>query len=141
VTGVAVGPVAEGDADEGGHEAAHDDPDENVDLRKIGLKLVAGVGPDAHEGAGSEREKPGISPEQVEPDRRQRQDQEGDHHGVEEELIAERRDRDEGDEEDQREAVAVLADRKDRHVGRVGRLVLTGFAIEHGLAPRLGADL
>ena len=58
--------------------------------------------------------------------------QERDHHRVEEELIAEHRDQDEGDDEDERDAIAVLADREDRHVGRIGGLVLTGFAIEHG---------
>ena len=48
---------------------AHDDPDENIDLREDRLELVAGIGADAHEGAGSERQKPGISGQQVEPDR------------------------------------------------------------------------
>ena len=102
---------------------------------KIRLELVAGVGADPHEGAGAERQKAGISRQQVEPDRAQRQDEERDHHGVDQELVAERRDDDEGDEEDQRQAVAVLADREDRHVGRIGRLVLAGFAVEHVTAP------
>ena len=99
------------------------------------LELVAGIGADAHECAGPERQEARISGQQVEPDGAQRQDEEWDHHAVDEELIAERRDHDEGDEEDERHSVAVLADREDRHVGRIGRLVLTGFAIEHGQSP------
>ena len=45
-------------------------------------ELVAGVGADPHEGAGAERQQPGIAGEDVEPDRGQREDQERDHHGL-----------------------------------------------------------
>ena len=123
---------AEHDADKRRDQPAHDDPDDDVHLREHRLELVAGIGPHAHECAGSKRQEARISRQQVEPDRAQRENQERDHHGVQEKLVAERGDDHEGDEEDKCQAVAVLADREDRHVGRIGRLVLTGFAIEHG---------
>ena len=56
-------------------------------LRKGGRQLVAGVGADAHEGAGAEREQAGIAGEDVEPDRREREDQERDHHRLEQEAV------------------------------------------------------
>ena len=74
------------------------------DPREKRLELVAGIGADPHEGAGAERQQPGIAGQEIEPDRRQREDQERDHHRVEQELVAGQRDDDEGDEEDQREA-------------------------------------
>ena len=102
-------------------------------MREIGLELVAGIGADAHEARRSQRQQPGVAGKHVEPDRAERKDQERDHHRVDEEDVAGQRDDDEGDEEDQRQADAILANRKDRHVGGVGRLELAGFAIEHGL--------
>ncbi len=55
----------------------------------------------------------------------------------EQELIAGGGNDDEGDRQNQREPDPVLANRKDRHVGGVGRLELPGFAVEHVTAPPL----
>ena len=61
---------------------------------KTRRQLVAGIGADPHEGAGAEREQAGIAGEDVEPDRRQREDQERDHHRLEQEARCRGRRRD-----------------------------------------------
>ena len=82
--------------------------------------------------AGAEREQAGIAGQQVEPDRREREHQERDHHGVEQEVAADQRDDDEARSARMtRDADPVLQDRKHRHVGGVARLVLAGLAVEH----------
>jgi CRISPR/Cas system CMR subunit Cmr4 (Cas7 group RAMP superfamily) len=71
--------------------AAEKKPEATIQIRmftsgKRDRQLVAGIGADAHEGAGAERHQAGIAGQDVEPDRRQREHQERDHHGSDEEV-------------------------------------------------------
>ena len=67
----------------------HEDPDDHVHARKRRHQLVAGIGAHAHEGAGAEREQARIAGEDVEADGGEREDQERDHHRLEQEAVAE----------------------------------------------------
>ncbi len=127
---------AEHDADGGREKARGDDPDEDVHAGEIGGELVAGVGADPHEGAGAERQQPGIAGQQVEPDRGQREHQKRDHHRLQQECAAEDRHDHRGDEQDDGDADPILQDREHRHVGGVVGLELSGLAIEHRSKPR-----
>ena len=93
-------------------------------------QLVAGIGPDAHEGAGAEREQARIAGEDVEADGGEREDQERDHHRLEQEAVAEEGEGI-GGEDDDGEPDPVLAQREHRHVGGVAGLELAGLAVEH----------
>ena len=94
---------------------------------KIGGQLVARIGADPHEAAGAERDQAGIAGEDVEPDRREREDQHRDHHRGEREaatrvsgtttIARSRIDRD---------ADAILQQREDRLVRLVAGLELAG---------------
>ncbi len=99
--------------------AAEKKPEATIQTRMLTLReqrrqLVAGIGADPHEGAGAEREQAGIAGEEVEPDRGEREDQERDHHRLQQEAVAEIGNDDEGDEQDGRHPDAVLAQREHR---------------------------
>ena len=64
---------------------------------KIADQLVAGIGADAHERAGAERELPGIAGEDVEAERGQRIDQHRDQQRLEGEFAGGEREDDEGE--------------------------------------------
>ncbi len=57
-------------------------------------ELIAGIRTHAHEGSGAERQEARISGEKIESDRGKRVDEKRDHHRLQEERIAEERDRD-----------------------------------------------
>ncbi len=118
-------------ADGGGEEAGQQDVNEDGDLGKDRRQLVAAISAHPHERAGAERQLPAIAGQNVQPDRRQRKDQERDHDRVDEPVGRQQRHADDGDGQDQPQPDPVLQDRKDGLVGLVGRLELTCFAVEH----------
>jgi hypothetical protein len=97
-------------------------------------QLVAGIGSDAHERAGAQRQLPGIARQHIEPDGGQRQDQERDHDRGKDEVVDQKRDGDR-DRDRQHHADAIFAQRQDRLIGPVGRLELASFAVIHRSIP------
>src|SRR5262249_29936832 len=87
------------------------------------------------EPAGTQRQLAAIAGEDIQPDRRQRQDEHRDEYLGVEILIRHQRHAEEGNRDDDPDEPAILRDREDRLVGRVGGLVLPDFAVEHGLPP------
>ena len=77
---------AEDDADSRREEPRYENEEQKVRIGEDGRELVAGIGADPHERACPERKLTGIAGEEVEPDRRHREDQERDHDRVEEEV-------------------------------------------------------
>jgi len=117
-------------ADRGGKEARHHDPDQDIHVGEDGGELVTAVGADPHESAGAERQEAGVAGEQVEPDRRQGEDQERDHHRVNQEVVVGER-HEAGDGDDDRQPDAVLQYREDRLVGDIIGFELSGLTVEH----------
>ena len=122
---------AEQHADERSNDAGQDEGEDDVEPREGCGELVSRKGADRHEASGAERHLPGIARQQVEAQRRQRVDEKRDHDRQQPVLGAHcgyheisRRERGE-------HQPAVLADRKDRPVGRVARLELADLAIDH----------
>ena len=103
--------------------------------RQAQREIVGRIGADRHEAAGPERDLAAIAGENVEPDRRDRQDQNRDQHLGVEILAGEQRHADERKHDQADDEPAVLRDRKDRLVGGIGGLELADFAIEHGVTP------
>ena len=118
-------------ADERGDETGGDKDDDDVEPGKRGRQLVGRKGADRHKAAGAERHLPGIAGQQIEPERRQRVDEERDHDRQEPVFRAYRRDHQIGDGERRECQPAVLADRKDRLVGGVAGLELADLAVDH----------
>jgi hypothetical protein len=93
------------------------------------VEVVGGVRPDGHEGPGTERDLPAEADQDVDPERRQRQDQEGNQDGAEQVFVDQQRHADEGKHQDAENRPAVLRDRKNLLIGGVGSLELTVFSI------------
>src|SRR5439155_131699 len=82
------------------------------------------VGPDGQEPAGAQRELSGVPGEEVQPDRRERVDQERDQHRLEPVLVGRERRHDERGDRGETDEPAVLRDREDRLVAGVAGLEL-----------------
>ena len=119
----------------GRKEAREEDRDHRIEVGEDGDQLVAGIGADAHERAGAERELPGIAGEDVEAERGQRIDQHRDEQRLEGELAGGQREDTKAKTQDDAEQPGILPDREQRVVGGIGRLELAGGAIEHRLTP------
>ena len=128
-------------ADRRREEPGHDDPHDDADAREQRGELVARVGADPHEPRGAERQQTRVPDEDVQPDRRQRVDQERDHHHVDEEAAAKQRHAHERDEQQDRDPDPVLPQREHRHVGRIPGLELTRFPVEHPSPPGAASPL
>jgi len=74
-----------------------------------------------------------VARQQIEPQCRQRHDEERDQDGVEEVFTGQQWHADEGEGKDRQHRDAVLRDREDLLVGPVAGLELAVFAVEHGL--------
>ena len=122
---------AEQDADHGRAQAGQQKDQDDVQLGKGGGQLVGEEGAAGHEAAGAEAELPAIARQQVEPDRRHREDEEGDQDGVQHVGAGHQRDHDHGKRQDEDHPELVLQDGEDRLVGAVARLELSGFAVKH----------
>ena len=70
---------AEQHADERGDDAGEDQREDDVEPGEGGGELVGREGADRHKAAGAERHLPGIAGQQIEAERRQREDEERDH--------------------------------------------------------------
>ncbi len=131
---------AEQDADQRRHAAAEQDRDQQRQPRYPQREVIGSVGADRHERTSAERDLAAVADQNVEADRRQRQDQVRDQQRLVDVVVAERadleqgqqRNADKGEQQDCIKSDPVLADREDRHVGGVGGLELTVLAVEHG---------
>ena len=83
---------AEQDADQHRHHAAEQEHQDDVGLRQPQREIVGGIGADRHEPAGAERHLAAIAGQDVESDRREREDQHRDQHLGVEVLAGEQRD-------------------------------------------------
>src|SRR5262249_20385731 len=98
-----------------------------------------GIGADRHEGAAAERDLSAVAHENIEADGGKREDEERDQDSAQKIIAAEWPDPEvgeqwnakEGNGEQQPQSHAILANREDSHIGRIGGFELAGFAIEH----------
>lgn len=94
--------------------------------------VVGRVGAHRHEAAGAERDLPAIAHQDVEPDGRERQDEERHEDRAQQVLRGDQRNHGEREGQHGDHEEPVLQDREELLVGLVGGLVLAGFAVEHG---------
>src|SRR5207253_5255518 len=92
-------------------------------------------GADGHEAAGTQRELAGVARQEIEPDRRQRVNEERDQHRLQPVLARDERRHDERRRHGRGDEDAILDDREDRLVGAVRRLERRRLAIGHLAAP------
>ena len=122
---------AEQDAHAGGRQPAEDQRTEQRHVRDADQEIVGGIGADRHEGAGTQRDLPAVADQQIDPERGQRQDQEGDQDGAEEILVGQEGNADEGEGDDRQNQIAILGNREYLLVSPVGSLELAVFAVDH----------
>src|SRR5690606_7670052 len=96
--------------------------------------VVGDVGAGRHEGGRAERDLAAVAHQQVEAERGERQDDEGDQQREVDVVGREQRNQHEGHHEQAEHGPPVLQDREDLLVRPVAGLELSVFAIEHGLS-------
>src|SRR5689334_18982992 len=123
---------AEEHADERGDESREHEHDEEVQHRHALHEVVRRVSAPGHERRMPDRDLPAVADQEVEPDRRERQDQERVDDRQEQVVGRDERQRDEREYDERDHEIPVLHDRQQLHVGAVRRLELTVLAEEHG---------
>ena len=103
------------------------------------MEIVGRVSADSHERSGAQRDLPAIANQDIDPDGSQRKNQEGDENGAEHVLVDQQWNGDEGKQHDTENGPAVLINRKELLIRRVGGLELAVFPVEHLRSPRLHA--
>jgi hypothetical protein len=104
-------------------------------VRNADQEVVTGIGAHSHEGTGAQGDLSAVTHQQIDAQRGQREDQEGNQDGAEHVLVDQEGHADEGEGNQQQHAPAVLGDREDLLVGLVGSLELSVFSVEHFLVP------
>ncbi len=122
---------AEEHAEHRGAEPASQQCEQQRHALDAHLQVVGRIGAHRHEGARAQRDLPAVAHQDVEPDCRERQDQEGHRDGAEEIVAAHERHADEGHCQQGEQGPAVLGDGEQRQVGLVAGLELAVFAVEH----------
>src|ERR1019366_7638586 len=123
---------AEEHADGGGGEATEEERDDQRHAVNANREVVGRVGAHRHEGAGAERDLAAVADQNVEAERRQREDEEGNQEGLKDVFGGDERNAEDGQEQKDRDEGAVLPDREDLLIGPIRGLELTVFAVKHG---------
>ncbi|MPL60737.1 hypothetical protein SDC9_06298 [bioreactor metagenome] len=121
----------------GGDAARKQNVDEDRNIRESGHQLVDRIGAHGHETAGAKADLPGIAHQDVQPDRRDRVDQEGHEDRIRPVVVDDERDHAKGHGQRDIESHAVEADREGLVVLPVARLEITCLAVEHQAFPPL----
>ena len=119
----------------GGAHPAQQDGDDGRHALHADEEVVGGVGAHRHESAGTQGDLAAVAHQDVQAQCRQRQDQEGDQHCLEQVVWREQGHGDESKGEQQADGHLVLHDREDLLVSAVAGLELAVFAVEHGDGP------
>ena len=124
---------AENEAHRGRHEAGKGEGGEQRHPRHPQHQVEGREGSDRHERRRPERELPGVSGQDVQAERGERENQERDQDRAKPVVVADERQHDKRRGQDEAHADPVLPDRKDALIRRVARFELPGLAVDHGV--------